>query len=527
MGQAFPELESQQTLIEKVIKEEEEAFLRTLSTGIKLLDDIITKAQKEKTSEINGKDAFILYDTYGFPFDLTELIARENKLNVNEKEFAVEMEAQKSRSRNAAAQETDDWIELLKIEKTDFVGYDLLETEIRIARYRKVTQKKKTYYQLVFNRTPFYGESGGQVGDTGYIESEGVKTRIFDTQKENNLTVHLVEKMPEKPEECFLAVVDSERRANIANNHTATHLLHAALREVLGTHVEQKGSLVNASHLRFDFSHFQKMTDEEIAKTEWLVNQKIRKNSLLEENRNAPIEEAQKAGAMMLFGEKYGESVRTIRFGESLELCGGTHVAATGKIGMLKIISESAIAAGVRRIEAITAGCAEKYVNDRLAILQNIQDALKSPKDVLSSVTTLIQQNSDLSKKIEGFQQENLKTVKANLKDKLVTQQGINIIATKVQLDNAALIKDLAFQLKGEIENLFLVLGAEINGRPNLSVMISENLVKEKGLNAGQIVREAGKAIKGGGGGQPFYATAGGKDVAGLEAAIEKALSAL
>ncbi len=527
MGEAFPELVSQQTLIEKVIKEEEESFLRTLSTGIKLLDDIIIKAKEEGAKEIAGKDAFVLYDTFGFPLDLTELITRENGLGVDEKSFAVEMQAQKDRSRNAAAQETDDWVELRKIEKTEFLGYDKLEAEIKIARYRKVTQKKKSFYQLVFDQTPFYGESGGQVGDTGYIEFDGVKTSIFDTQKENNLIVHLVNELPTNADETFNAVVNTKRRFDIANNHTATHLLHAALREVLGTHVEQKGSLVNADHLRFDFSHFQKMSDEEIALVEKLVNEKIRQNSVLEENRAMPIEEAKATGAMMLFGEKYGEAVRVIKFGESVELCGGTHVAATGQIGMLKIVSESAIAAGVRRIEAITAAHAEKYVNEQLDILKNIQEVIKGSKDILGSVTTLIQQNSELSKQIETFQQENLKITKANLKSKILFERGINIIADKITVDNAGLVKDLAFQLKGEVEDLFLVIGADINGKPNLTVMISDNVVADKGLNAGQIVREAGKEIKGGGGGQSFYATAGGKDVAGLQAAIEKALSFL
>nr|WP_321484856.1 alanine--tRNA ligase [uncultured Draconibacterium sp.] len=527
MGEAFPELVSQQTLIEKVIKEEEESFLRTLSTGIKLLDDIISKAKNEGAKEIAGKDAFVLYDTFGFPLDLTELITRENGLGVDENGFGVEMQAQKDRSRNAAAQETHDWVELRKIEKTEFLGYDKLEAEIKIARYRKVTQKKKSFYQLVFDQTPFYGESGGQVGDAGYIEFDGVKTSIFDTQKENNLTVHLVNELPENPEETFYAVVNAKRRTNIANNHTATHLLHAALREVLGTHVEQKGSLVNADHLRFDFSHFQKMTDEEIAAVEKLVNEKIRANSVKEENREMPIEEAKASGAMMLFGEKYGEAVRVIKFGESVELCGGTHVAATGQIGLLKIVSESAIAAGVRRIEAITADRAEKYINDQLALLNDIKETLKGSNDILGSVTTLLQQNTEFSKQIDTFQQESLKITKLNLKSKILYEKGVNIIADKIVIDNAGLVKDLAFQLKGEIDDLFLVIGADVNGKPNLTVMISDNIVADKGLNAGQIVREAGKEIKGGGGGQPFYATAGGKDVNGLQAAIEKALSFL
>ncbi len=527
MGEAFPELVSQQVLIEKVIKEEEESFLRTLSTGIKLLDDIISKAKKEDLEEVQGKDAFVLYDTYGFPLDLTELIARENGLGVDEKGFGVEMEAQKNRSRNAAAQETDDWVEIRKIEQTEFLGYDKLEAEIRISRYRKVTQKKKTFYQLVFDQTPFYGESGGQVGDTGYIEFEGVKTVIFDTQKENNLIVHLAEKLPENPEETFTAVVNFSKRIKTANNHTATHLLHAALREVLGTHVEQKGSLVNADHLRFDFSHFQKMSDEEIEKVEEIVNQKIRENSPLEENRALPIDEAKEMGAMMLFGEKYGDAVRVIKFGDSVELCGGTHVAATGQIGMFKIVSESAIAAGVRRIEAITADHAEKYVNDQIKTLKSIQETIKGSKNILESVMNLLKENNELSKQIEVFNRERLKILKSNMKSKVLQEDGINIISGVVDVDNAGMIKDLAFQLKNELDNMFLVLGAEINGKPNLTIMISENLVQEKGLNAGQIVREAGKEIKGGGGGQPFYATAGGKDVSGIQAAIEKALAFL
>ncbi len=527
MGEAFPELASQRQLIEKVIKEEEESFLRTLSTGIKLLDDIVAKAKKEGAKEIAGKDAFVLYDTFGFPLDLTGLITRENGLGVDQDGFSREMQAQKDRSRNAAAQETDDWVELRQIEKTEFLGYDKLEAEIRIARYRRVAQKKKTFFQLVFDQTPFYGESGGQVGDTGYIEYEGGKTPIFDTQKENNLIVHLVKELPAEPGESFMAVVNSGRREGIANNHTATHLLHAALRKVLGCHVEQKGSLVNADHLRFDFSHFQKMTDEEIKEVEAIVNQKVRENSQKEEKRSVPIEEARGMGAMMLFGEKYGDEVRVIRFGKSVELCGGTHVAATGQIGLFKIVSEGAIAAGVRRIEAITAEHAERYVNDQLETLKTIRDTVKGQKDIIEGVMNLIRENSELSKQIEGFNRERIKILKLDLKSRALYERGVNIISGQVDVDNAGMVKDLAFQLKNEVENMFLVLGAEFNGKPNLTVMISENLVQEKGLDAGQIVRKAGKEIKGGGGGQPFYATAGGKDVSGLEAAIEKALSFL
>ncbi|WP_372775735.1 alanine--tRNA ligase [Mangrovibacterium sp.] len=527
MGDAFPELNAQQVLIEKVIKEEEESFLRTLSTGIKLLDEIMGKAKAETKTVIEGKDAFTLYDTFGFPLDLTELIARENNMTVDGAGFNNEMDAQKNRSRNAAQQETDDWVELMRIESTEFLGYDKLEAGVHIARYRKVTQKKKTYYQLVFDQTPFYGESGGQVGDQGYIEAKGVKTMVFDTQKENNLIVHLVERLPEDPERAFTAVVNVDRRMQVANNHTATHLLHAALREVLGTHVEQKGSLVNADHLRFDFSHFQKVSDEELARVELLVNEKIRRNSVLEERRTIPINEAKSLGAMMLFGEKYGDQVRVIKFGESVELCGGTHVQATGQIGLLKIVSESAVAAGIRRIEAITASRAEKFINDQLALLLQIREAIKGSSDVLASVSGLVQQNNELSKQIESFQREGLKIMKSNLKSKVMMENGINIIAGKIEIDNAALVKDLAFQLKGEVENLFLVVGAEIDGKPLLTVMISDNIVAEKGLHAGKIIREAAKEMKGGGGGQPFYATAGGKDIAGLQAAIEKACSFL
>ena len=525
MGDAFPELKAQQVLIEKVIKEEEESFLRTLSTGIKLLDDMIEKAKSENKSVVDGKDAFTLYDTFGFPFDLTGLIARENGMTVDEAGFQSEMEAQKNRSRSAAQQETDDWVELMRIEETKFLGYDRLEADVHIVRYRKVSQKKKTYYQLVFDQTPFYGESGGQVGDQGYIEAGSERIRIFDTQKENNLIVHLVEKVPVDPERSFRAVVDVERRNSIANNHTATHLLHAALREVLGTHVEQKGSLVNADHLRFDFSHFQKVTEEELAEVEKRVNEKIRRNALLEENRSLSIDEAKSQGAMMLFGEKYGDHVRVIKFGESVELCGGTHVQATGQIGILKIVSESAVAAGIRRIEAVTAARAEKYINDRLSLLQQIKEAIKGSQDVLEGVVSLMSQNQELSKQIENFEREGLKIAKSNLKSQILMESGVNMIAEMIDINNPALIKDLAFQLKSEVDDLFLVLGANVNGKPLLTVMISENIVEEKGLHAGKIVSEAAKEMKGGGGGQPFYATAGGKDLNGLKAAVEKAKS--
>ncbi len=525
MGDTFSELGAQQQLIEKVIMEEENSFLRTLDKGIALLDQIIVNTKKENKTEVSGKVAFELYDTFGFPLDLTELILKENDLVVNQKEFDQEMEAQKNRSRSVANLETGDWIVLTKDDVEEFIGYDYLASEVKIAKYRKISAKGKDLYQLVFNITPFYGESGGQVGDDGYIEANGEKVSIIDTKKENNLIVHLVKELPSNPEAVFKAHVNGNRRQLISNNHTATHLLHAALRKVLGTHVEQKGSLVNADHLRFDFSHFQKMTDEEISQVEAEVNREIRANYSLEEKRAVPMSEAQEIGAMSLFGEKYGDLVRVIKFGESVELCGGCHVKATGQIGLLKIVSEGAIAAGVRRIEAITAERAEKYINDQLDLIKEVKNLLKGSKNIRDSIIGLLDENASFSKQVEKFTQEQLKIVKKNLKSLVLLEKGVNIIATKVELEDADAIKDLAFQLKNEVDDLFLVLGADLGGKPHLTVMISENIVKEKGLNAGQIVREAGREFKGGGGGQPFYATAGGKDVNGIQAAIEKALS--
>jgi alanyl-tRNA synthetase len=527
MGDAFPELKAQQQLIEKVIREEEDSFLRTLETGIRRMEDLVEKAIKEKTRIIDGKDAFELYDTFGFPLDLTALIARENKMSVDEAGFRKAMERQKNRSRNSAILETDDWVELRKIDESAFVGYDTLTADVYIARYRKIVRKKKILFQLVFDKTPFYGESGGQVGDTGYIASGDCKIPVVDTRKENNLIVHLVEKLPEDPSARFTAAVSGSERIQTANNHTATHLLHHALREVLGKHVEQKGSWVNPDHLRFDFSHFGKMTDEEIEKVESLVNEKIRLNIPREEQRTVPIEKARKMGAMSLFGEKYGSEVRVIRFGESVELCGGTHVNATGQIGLFKIVSESAIAAGIRRIEAVTASHAEKYVNEQIKTLKNIREILKGSKDILGSLVSLVEENSELSKKMEAFTRERVKRLKEDLKSQMRVEKGVNIISGEVAVDHPGMLKDLSFQLKNEVDNLFLVLGANIDGKPLLSIMISENLVSGKELNAAYIVREAGKNIKGGGGGQPFYATAGGRDVSGLQAAIEKALSFL
>ncbi len=525
MGEAFPELAAQQVLIEKVMKEEEESFLRTLETGIRLLDDIVAKAKNESKTEINGKDAFTLYDTFGFPLDLTELICREKGMTVDQAGFTVEMEEQKNRSRNAAAQETDDWVELYPIESVEFLGYDHLEATVRIARYRKVVQKKKEFYHLVFDKTPFYGESGGQVGDTGYIEANGKKTAIVDTQRENNLIIHIANELPVNPEVEFLAVVNGSNRKQIANNHTATHLLDHALREVLGTHVEQKGSLVQADYLRFDFSHFQKVSKEELDRIQERVNEMIRENILKDEKRNIPFDEAKSLGAIALFGEKYGDTVRMIKFGDSVELCGGTHVPATGQIGLFVITSESAISAGVRRIEAISGEKAEAFVKQNIEELAEVRTILNNTQNLKKSVEDLLAENSKLQKQIEAFERKAVAGIKDELKNKITSVDGVNVIAEKINLDSAQAIKDLAFQLKGEVNNLFLILGAEIDGKPSLSIMVSDNLVSEKGMNAGQIVREAAKEMQGGGGGQPFYATAGGKNLAGLSAAIEKAKS--
>lgn len=524
MGDAFPELISQQGLIENVIREEEESFLRTLENGIRLLDDLVAKAITAGNTEISGENAFTLYDTFGFPFDLTSLILREKGMSVDEAGFNVEMEKQKNRSRNAAAQETDDWIELKKIEQVEFIGYDHLVAQVNITRYRKVTQKNKEFYHLVFDQTPFYGESGGQVGDSGYIEFGGQRTLIVDTQKENNLTVHIAAKLPANPEASFKAVVDGKKRNQTMNNHTATHLLDHALREVLGTHVEQKGSLVNSDYLRFDFAHFQKVSKEELDQIQLRVNQLIRENLVLEENRAVAFDEAKKLGAIALFGEKYGDFVRVIKFGESVELCGGTHVPATGQIGSFIITSESAISAGVRRIEAITADRAETFVNKHIEELAEVKAVLNT-QNLKKSVEDLQTQNSRLQKQIEEFERKAASGIKDELKNKIQNIAGVNVIAEVIQLDSAQAVKDLAFQLKGEIDNLFLVLGTAIGGKPSITVMIAENLVAEKGLNAGSIVREAGKEMQGGGGGQAFYATAGGKKLEGLSAAVEKAKS--
>ena len=520
MGGHFPELKKQQTLIEKVVMEEENSFLRTLENGIRLLDQIIKKTKSEDYKVVSGKLAFELYDTFGFPLDLTELILKENELVVNRKEFNEEMEAQKNRSRSATSVDTGDWVEILKDDVEEFVGYDYLSTDVRITRYRKISAKGKDQFQLVFNITPFYGESGGQVGDTGYIEANGEKISILDTKKEHGLIVHIASELPADPTVQFKAVVSESKRTLIANNHTATHLMHHALREVLGEHVEQKGSLVNPDHLRFDFSHFNKLSEEEIAKVEEIVNAKIRANIAIEIKNNIPMNEAVSLGAMALFGEKYGDLVRVIKFEDSVELCGGTHVEATGQIGFFKITSEGAISAGVRRIEAISAVKAEQFINDKLNTLKDIERIFKSNQNLIKNIEDLMSENSGLKKDLDGFMKDRLKVIKNDLKGHVSVTNDVNFITEALAVSSAGDIKDIAFQLKGEIENLVFISGADLNGKANITIMFSDNLVKEYDLNAGAIIREAAKEIKGGGGGQAFFAAAGGKDPKGLEKAI-------
>jgi alanyl-tRNA synthetase len=525
LGNAFPELKTQEKLIIQVITEEEHAFLKTLATGIKLLDQLIAKAKSTGSAVITGKSAFELYDTYGFPLDLTELILREQNITVDKAEFDSEMQQQKSRSRTDAVVETDDWVLVNPEETAEFVGYDVTNAEVKITRYRKVASKGKSYYHLIFNKTPFYAESGGQVGDTGILKSGNDTIQIIDTKKENNLSIHVAEKLPSVINASLEAIVNVDKRLDTESNHSATHLLHQALREILGKHVEQKGSLVHPDYLRFDFSHFQKLTDTEIEKVEAFVNNRIRRNINLEENRGMEFKDAVKLGAMALFGEKYGNQVRVIRFADSVELCGGTHVKSTGQIGYFKIISESAIAAGIRRIEAISGSKFAEYLKKQEALLAQIKEALKNPQDILKSVDAMLTDNSILIKKVEEFEKSKSEVVKKELLGKIKNVNNISIIAAKVDLGSANAIKDLAFQLKGQVENLFMVLGAEFDGKANLAVAISDNLVKEKSLNAGTIIREIAKEIDGGGGGQPFFATAGGKKPEGIEKAIAKALT--
>ena len=522
MGTAYPELSAQKELISKVIKEEEEAFLRTLDTGIRLLDKTMADAKAAGKTEISGKDAFTLYDTFGFPLDLTELILRENGMTADIDAFNAEMQQQKQRARNAAAVETGDWI-TLKEGTTEFVGYDYTEYETGILRYRQVKQKNQTLYQIVLDKTPFYAESGGQVGDTGVLVSEYETIEIVDTKKENNLPIHIAKTLPAHPEAPMMACVDVEKRAACAANHSATHLLDEALRQVLGDHVEQKGSLVTPDSLRFDFSHFQKVTDEQLREVEHRVNAKIRANVPLTEHRNIPIEEAKELGAIALFGEKYGDHVRVIQFGSSIEFCGGTHVPATGCIGMVKIISESSVAAGVRRIEALTGAKVEEMLDGVLDTLRDLRSLFNNAPDLTAAIRRYIDENTGLKKQIEDFMKEK----EAQLKEKLLQGakdvHGVKVISfcAPIAPDMA---KNIAFQLRGELGDSFcFVAGTVFEGKPMLTVMLGEKLVAD-GLKAGALVKEAAKLILGGGGGQPHFATAGGKNPDGLQAAVDKVL---
>lgn len=519
MGSTFPELKSQEELIRKVIAEEEQAFLRTLAQGIRKFE---TYRKSIETKVIDGKFAFELFDTFGFPIDLTQLMANELGLKVDNIAFNKELEQQKNRSRNASKKDTSDWVTLFESStETEFIGYTQFEANVKLIKYRKVSAKKKSFFELVFDKTPFYAEAGGQVGDQGYLIINDKKFSVIDTKKDNNLIVHILEKFEEPKQNEIKAFVNTSKRKLIENNHSATHLMHAALRKILGTHVEQKGSLVNTDRLRFDFSHFSKVNEEELKQIEKLVNTEIRNNLLLEEFDQLSIQKAKEMGAMALFGEKYGDQVRVIRFGEdfSTELCGGTHVAATGNIGLFKIVSESAIAAGIRRIEAVTADQAESFYQTKLDLINQISSILKDPKDLFKSVQNLVEQNNLLGKQIDQFNKEKVIQLKSQLINEAEQIGDLNFIAAKVDLDMAS-IKDLAFSIIKASSNTVLVLGSENGGKANLSLIISDELVKSKGLNAGNLIREIAKEIRGGGGGQPHFATAGGSNVQGLEAAF-------
>ena len=520
MGEAYPELPAQKDLIKKVIKEEEDSFLRTLDKGIRLLDEEMNSLKKEGKTTLSGKNAFTLYDTYGFPLDLTELILRENGLDLDHKGFDEEMKKQKDRARNAASVEATDWIEVNPGEE-EFVGYDNTEAETKIIRYRKVKQKGKEYYQLLLTKTPFYAEMGGQVGDRGVlVDSKGNEIEIFDTKKENNVGVHLTYTLPENPADTFTAKIDEDARFATSCNHSATHLLHQALREVLGTHVEQKGSYVSPNSLRFDFSHFQKVTPEEIRKVEHLVNSRIRKATPLEERRECPIAEAKELGAMALFGEKYGDKVRVVKFGDSIELCGGTHVANTGNIGMVRIVGESSTAAGIRRIEAVTGSGVEEMLDNFQDVMKDLHGLIGNNSDIRQAVQKALADNADLQKQVDEAMAERVKQMSQEAIAKAQTINGIKV-ATLEGIRIPENVKDIAFALRKEAGEATAFLAATSNGdKPLLTVSLTDDLVKN-GFNASQMVREAAKAIKGGGGGQPFFAQAGGKDVDGLAKAMD------
>jgi alanyl-tRNA synthetase len=525
MGSAFPEIIKQEKLVKKVIQEEEIAFMRTLEQGLKRIEAICDEHIKSKKNVLAGEEVFELYDTYGFPTDLTALITKSYNISIDETGFQKALEKQKERSRAATAVDKEDWV-TLKDTGVTFTGYESLEEKAHIIRYRKIKAKGKDQYQVVLDKTPFYAESGGQVGDTGYLEAGGKRFHINDTQKENNMIVHFTDSLPEDLKASFTAIVSPERRIFTADNHSATHLLHAALRKILGSHVEQRGSLVNPDHLRFDFSHFSKITDEELRDIEALVNQKIRENIACQ-TQVMPIDEAKKLGAMALFGEKYGDTVRVVTIDKnySIELCGGTHVKATGQIGFLKILSESAVSAGIRRIEAVTALGAQNYIHMQIDTLRQASEILKAPKNILKGIQDLQNHAAELGKQVEKLSREQGKNVKAALLNSKHAIGGVSLIAEKAEILSADVAKDICFQLKGEVPNLFMILGAEINGKANLFLALSDSLVKEKNWNASALIREFSKEIQGGGGGQPFYATAGGTNVQGIQSALAKAKS--
>jgi len=531
MGDAFPELKAQQELIGRVIKEEEDSFLRTLERGINLLDKAMEELKGKEKQVLDGTAAFRLFDTYGFPLDLTELICRENGVTVDEEQFNAEMQKQKERARNAAQVENGDWVTVnsqLTIDNSQlsqiFVGYDYTEYECHILRYRQVTQKKNTYYELVLDYTPFYGEMGGQVGDQGVLVSEDETVEIIDTKRENNQSIHIVKQLPKNLTADFMACVDTDKRAASAANHTATHLLDYALKQVLGDHVEQKGSFVSADTLRFDFSHFEKVSNEQLREVERMVNSMIRENIPLDEHRDTPIEEARKMGAIALFGEKYGDKVRVVRFGPSCELCGGIHAEATGCIGLFKIMSESSVAAGIRRIEAKTGKACEELLYELEDSINAISSFFNNAQDLQTVIEKYINEHDSMKKEIEKYEAEAVERTKARLLEKARLVNGVTVVSSVEPLDSDT-AKDLVFKIREAVpEHLLCVIGSNYLDKPLLNVMLSDDMVKEHGLNAGQMVREAAKLIKGGGGGQPHYASAGGKDIDGLSSAIDKVI---
>ena len=531
MGGAFPELEAQQQLITKVIKEEEESFLRTLEKGIGMLNDAMNTLKAEGKTELDGVQAFRLFDTYGFPLDLTELICRENGFTVNEEQFNVEMQKQKDRARNAAAVENSDWVEVTSdtsqassTREQAFVGYDYTEYECHIIRYRKVTQKKNEFYELVLDNTPFYGEMGGQVGDCGVLVNEAETINIIDTKRENGQSVHIVKQLPKDPAAQFMACVDTDKRNASAANHTATHLLDYALKQILGDHVEQKGSFVSPDTLRFDFSHFEKVTDEQLREVERMVNDMIRQDIHIDEHRDVPFDEAKKLGAIALFGEKYGDKVRVVRFGPSCEFCGGIHASSTGRIGFFKIISESSVAAGIRRIEAKTGQECEELIYQTEDMLKAVKAFFNNAKDLQGVIRKYIEEHDSMKKEIESFQAQAVERAAKQLVEKAREVNGVKVVSAVLPMNPAA-AKDLAFKIRAAVEgSLLCVLGTHDNNKPQLSIMMSDDMVSDHGLNAGQMVREAAKLIQGGGGGQPHFAQAGGKNADGLSAAVDKVL---